>query len=294
MMQRVWLILLISFFCSCHKNDSGGGITSDYTNPVKVQVVGYTGNIMEPFISRNGTILLFNNLNGAPENTNLHWASRINDSTFQYVGELGGVNTADLEAVASLDKNNILYFVSTRNYATTLSTIYQGNFVPGAASNIQIVSGISKQQAGWVNFDVEVSADGNTLYFVDGQFDQSGNPTSADLVIAQKAGGVFQRLSNSADLLKNINTSALEYAAGISENELELYFTRVATPINSNSVPEIFVAKRKTKNDPFDAPMKIGSISGFAEAATISPDQRTIYFHKKEGDKFGLYMVRKK
>lgn len=294
MMQRVWFILLINFLCSCHKSDSGEGVTSDYTDPVKVQVVGYTGNIMEPFISRNGTILLFNNLNGAPENTNLHWASRINDSTFQYVGELSGVNTADLEAVASLDKNNILYFVSTRNYATTLSTIYQGNFVPGSVFNIQIVSGVSKQQAGWVNFDVEVSADGNTLYFVDGQFDQSPNPSSADLVIAQKLGGVFQRLSNSADLLKNINTGALEYAAGISENELELYFTRVSPPINSNSVPQIFVARRKSKNDPFDPPMRIGSINGFAEGATVSLDQRTIYFHKKEGDKFGLYMVRKK
>jgi hypothetical protein len=37
----------------------------------------------------------------------------------------------------------------------------------------------------------------------------------------------------------------------------------------------------------------IQSITGFAEGATIAPDQRTIYFHMKENDKFGLWMIRK-
>src|SRR5947199_3457406 len=113
-MRRICLIFMIAF-TSCNRKSETTAITLDYTNPVKVQVIGYAGNIMEPFISRDGTTLLFNNLNAAPENTNLHWATRINDSSFQYRGEISGINTPDLEGVASLDRNGILYFVSTRN-----------------------------------------------------------------------------------------------------------------------------------------------------------------------------------
>ena len=125
-MERIRLILILAilFFCHC-KKDASSGVTMDYTSPVKVQMIGYSGNIMEPFISRDGHFLLFNNLNAAPENTNLHWATRLNDSTFQYNGEISGVNTADLDAVPSLDMNGILYFVSTRSYTSSLSTIYQ-------------------------------------------------------------------------------------------------------------------------------------------------------------------------
>jgi hypothetical protein len=266
----------------------------DYTNPVKVQMIGYSGNIMEPFISRDGHFLLFNNLNAAPENTNLHWATRLNDSTFQYNGEISGVNTPDLDAVASLDRNGILYFVSTRSYSTSLCTIYQCNFTNGSTTNVQLVKGVSRYLPGWVNFDVESSADGNTLYFVDAQFDQTGNPSTADLVIAKKTPDSFQRWTASNEVMRNINTTALEYAACISADELELYFTRVAVPMTSNSTPEIFVTHRKTTSDPFDPPMKIGTITGFAEAATIAPDQKTIYFHMRDNGTFQLYMIKKK
>jgi len=245
-------------------------------------------------MSRDGNTLLFNNLNAAPENTNLHWATRVNDSTFEYKGEVTGVNTTDLEGVPSLDQAGELYFVSTRNYVTTLSTLYQSEFANGIATNVRLVEGLSKMQAGWLNFDVEVSADGSTLYFVDGLFNQSGTPTTADLAIAKKKGSGFQRISNSNSLLQNVNTNALEYAACISVDQLELYFTRVETPITSSSSPAIFLARRQRVDEPFGVPFRIESIRGFAEAATIAPDQKTIYFHMKENDKFGLYMIRKK
>jgi len=261
--------------------------------PVRVVVNGYSGNLMEPFLSRDGKILLFNNLNAAPENTNLHWATRINDSVFEYKGEIAGVNTPDLEGVPTMDNGNNLYFVSTRSYANSLSTLYQSNFNAGTATNVKLVDGVSRLTGGWVNFDVEVSADGQTLYFVDRQFGSSPNSTSADLVIAKKAGTGFQRLDNSADLMQNINTTGLEYAACISVNQLEFYFTRIRLPITANTIPEIFVATRKSINDPFGVPVKITSITGFAEAATISPDQQRIYYHKKENGIFVLYMVKK-
>lgn len=295
MMQILLLSSLLLLLSGC----SPYSIASDpkvieFAQPIKVEVIGYGGNIMEPFLSREGNILLFNNLNSAPENTNLHWAAQINDSTFQYKGEVVGVNTLDLEGVPTLDKAGNLYFVSTRNYATTLSTLYQCNFLNGTATNIQLIAGISRLQAGWVNFDVEVSANGQTLYFVDAQFNQTGTPLTADIIIAQKNGSGFQRSLSSAELMKNINTNALEYAVCISTDELELYFTRVQAPLRATSSPEILRATRQNKNEAFSSPSKIESITGFAEAATISPDQKTLYYHKKENNKFGLYMVRRK
>lgn len=257
-------------------------------------MIGYNGNIMEPFLSRDGNILLFNNLNSAPENTNLHWATKINVTTFQYGGEISGVNTTDLEGVPTMDNFGNLYFVSNRNYATTLSTLYQANFSNGTATNVQLINGVSRLQPGWVNFDVETSADGQTLYFVDAQFGLTGNPQTADIVIATRNGSGFQRLPNSSKIMQNINTDALEYAACISANELELYFTRVAVPFTAASFPEFFISTRPNIKEPFGVPYKIPTIKGFVEAMSIAPDQRTFYFHKKESNRFVLYMVRRK
>ncbi|MEP7143818.1 MAG: hypothetical protein ABI707_13145 [Ferruginibacter sp.] len=184
-MQILSLSFLFILLPGC-RTDSKTGDTSqaEFGQPVRVEMNGYNGNIMEPFLSRDGNILLFNNLNSLPENTNLHWATKINDTSLQYKGEITGVNTMDLEAVPTLDNAGNLYFVSTRNYTTTLSTLYQCNFLNGAVKDIQLLNGVSKLQAGWVNFDVEVSANGQSLFFVDAQFDQSGNPATADLIFA--------------------------------------------------------------------------------------------------------------
>ena len=296
-MQPFSLLLLALLLTACKQEDKilSPNSSLEFGQPTKVEVKGYGGNIMEPFLSRDGNTLLFNNLNAAPENTNLHWATAINDSTFQYRGEIAGVNTNDLEGVPTMDTAGNIYFVSTRNYATTLSTLFQGTFSQGAVANVRLLGGISKMQAGWVNFDVEVSADGQMLYFVDAQFDQTGTPATADIVVATKNGDSFQRLANSSTLMKNINTdAALEYAACISVNQLELFFTRVSVPLSATSMPQILVSTRNNISEPFGIPTKIQTITGFAEAATIAPDQRTLYFHKKEGGKFLLYKVIKK
>jgi len=237
---------------------------------------------------------LFNNLNAPPENTNLHWATKINDHSFLYKGEISRVNTPDLEGVPTLDNTGKLYFVSLRNYANTVSSLYVCDFSNGVATNVELVNGISRLQAGWVNFDIETSADGQTIYFVDGQFGQTAIPLSADIVIAKKNGLNFERMPNSSTIMKNINSADLEYAACISVNQLELYFTRLVLPVTAASVSEMYVSTRQNTNEPFAEPAKIKSITGFAEAATIAPDQKTIYYHLKENNKFVLYMVVKK
>jgi hypothetical protein len=41
---------------------------------------------MEPFITRDGHFLFFNNSNNPRVDTNLYWATRIDDLTFQFAG----------------------------------------------------------------------------------------------------------------------------------------------------------------------------------------------------------------
>ena len=284
------LITGMFIFCESEKHEALPPENTEFGQPIKVNMTGYSGHIMEPCLSRDGNTLLFNNLNEPTENTNLHWATRVDDSTFQYNGEITGANTVYLEGVPALNIAGKLYFVSTRNYLDSLSTIFQADYANGTVSNIQLVNGISKLKPGWVNFDVDISVDGNTLYFVDGEIPQSV-PVSAELVIARKTTNGFERLTNSNELLKNINTNALEYAACISNDQLELFFTRLKLPITASSLSEIYVSKRVTTNEPFGLPSKIASITGFAEAATLTPDNKKLYYHMKDNGRFSLYVV---
>jgi hypothetical protein len=82
-------------------------------NPEPVEIVGYRGQAMAPFISRDGRYLLFNNLNDPSENTDLHWAGRIAPTSFRYSGKIEGVNTKALEGVPTLDRKGSLHFVSS-------------------------------------------------------------------------------------------------------------------------------------------------------------------------------------
>lgn len=201
-----------------------GQATRLFDHAERVTLRGYDGHATEPFVTRDGRYLLFNNLNDPSVDTNLHFAERIDDLTFQYKGELKGVNTPALEGVPMMDRRNTVYFVSPRSYDRTYSTIYRGTFSHGEVSGIELVPGVSRQERGIVNFDVEVSPDGNTLYFVDARFGRSG-PESADIVIAQRSGEGFQ----------------------------------------------------------------LTALEGFVEAPTLSPDERSLYYHKKEGAKFVIY-----
>lgn len=290
MKQCVLYILIVLSACSKNESEPNSRLIT-FGQPQLVTINGYSADIMEPFLASNGETLFFNNSNHPSVNTNLHFAKRINDVTFEYQGELKGVNSESLDGVATMDNSNTFYFVSTRSYNQTLATIYTGKFENDSISNITLVSGISKNQVGWVNFDVEVSKNGNFLYFVDGRFDENGGPYEADIAIAEKKDAGFQRIS--PDLLKNINTSALEYAACLSSDMLELYFTRVDAPISETSMPKIYVSTRESVSEPFRKPYRIEMIDGFVEAATISPNNQTIYYHKLEGQKYVLYMVRK-
>jgi hypothetical protein len=291
-------MLLLCAACTVRADDSSSiAEASDasptfgvFTSPQPVTIEGYSQDAMEPFVSPDGNYLFFNNSNASTVDTNLFYATRIDDVTFQFQGEIGGVNSTALDAVASMDINNTFYFVSTRSYAQTLSTIYSGTFSNGSVSNIAIVPGISKQKGGDVNFDAGISRDGSTLYFDDGVFSAGGQLQRASIAIARRVGGQFKRLNDSAKIMKQINQHGWNYAPAISASGLEFFFTRFDNT-QSGALPTIYTATRTKTSKPFGKPKKIEAITGFAEAPALSPDEKSLYFHLNVSGTFVIYLV---
>jgi WD40-like Beta Propeller Repeat len=286
--RRSFPLVLASCLNACARAESN---TYDaFQSPEDVTIRGYSGEAMEPFLTRDGRFLLFNNRNDASENTNLHWAERIDDLTFSYKGEIPGVNTAALEGVPSMDQDGMLYFVSTRSYPQSLSTIYRCKFMDGMAGAPELVAGISRHEPGWVNFDAEISADGKTLYFVDGYFGRGNQPRSAVLVAAVRSGNGFRRVETR--LFEHVNSGWLQYAPDVSADELELFLTRVKR-IDPSAEPAIYRSFRQKLDQPFSVPQRVSAIQGFAEATTLSPDSRSLYYHTRVNGRFRLRRVRR-
>jgi hypothetical protein len=267
----------------------GATAAADFSNPQMVTIGGYTGgDAMEPFLTRDGSILFFNNSNSAPD-TNLYWATKVDDLTFNFMGEIGGVNSAALDGVASMDLAGDFFFISTRSYVVSSSTIFRGAYSNGIVSGAALVNGVSKKKPGWVNFDCEISADGNTLYFIDGFFGSKGFPQNTKWVIAHRAAGGFQRDPKSGKILHCCRSSkSLNYAPDTSADELEFYWTRFVPPATP---PEIFMASRASKSKPFEKPHLISAITGFAEAPSLSPDGHSLYYHHMDGGAFNVWRV---
>jgi hypothetical protein len=282
--------------------------TDLYGDPQPVAVLGYDASmgIMEPFISRDGHVLLFNNGNAA-HNTDgtkggpdLHHARRINDDTFQYLGKIRGANSSMVDGAPSLDQNNRLFFISPRAYKKKRSTVHTGIFENGEAMDVGLVSGnISPNKPGWLNMDAEISADGKTLVYTVNEWNTDFNvPKSSNLQVAQWVSGRFERLDGSDAIFRNINTAELEYAPSLSADQLELSFTRSRLDIKDGKLrgmtSRILVATRQSTNEPFGEPRWIKAITGLVEGSTITPDKGTLYYHKKEAGTFRLYKVNRR
>lgn len=92
--------------------------------------------------------------------------------------------------------------------------------------------------------------------------------------------------------MKHINTDALEYAAGISSDDKTLYFTRIDTKTMKIA---ILRATRDNVDAPFNPPEKIDAFDGFVEGPTLTPDDCSVYYHKKiEDERFALFYSRDK
>ncbi len=261
-----------------------------FTDPQPVTIRGYSGSAMEPFISGDGRYLLFNTSNVSPNIPALEYATRVDAQTFSYQGQISGANDPGvLSGTPTMDEEGNLYFVSTRSYSQTLSTIYTGQFASGQVTDVRLAPGVSAASAGIVDFDVDVSPDGNSLYVSVGQFDGGSGPQNSSIVLFDKEGSGFVADPDSARILHAVNSKKmLDYAASISSDGLELFFTR-ASP--SGSVPTIYRAVRTRIGRPFGHVQMVAAITGFAEAPSLSADGSTLYYHLLVGDQFDIETV---
>ena len=98
-------------------------------------ILGYRASAMEPFVSLDGRYLLFNTTNVAPAIPALQFAVRSGPRTFTYGGPIRAANQPGfLSGTPSMDRNGTLYFVSTRDYAARLATVYAGRFDSGRSA----------------------------------------------------------------------------------------------------------------------------------------------------------------
>lgn len=277
-------------------------ISSEFSNEQKIKIIGYEGDAMEPYISRDEKYLFFNSYQGKTKK-DLYYAEKINDISFQYKGIIKKTNTNEVDANPSMDKANNFYFISTRDINSgDFNTIYTGIFKNGTLENLKKINGsinIDKNfmnKKFWLNMGVEISKDGNTMYTSNARFKAGKNfPVEGDIRLAKKEGKTFNIPPNESEILKNINTDyAIEYAGEASEDDLELFYSQVV--LSNPPKFRLYISKRKNREDPFEIPKLIqepfqNDKNAFVEAPTLSPDGNRLYYHKLDNDKFSIFML---
>ncbi len=294
-------IFVIAISCSKNNNEvKKTVIYPSFGSEIDVDIVGLTFDAMEPFISPDGNYLFFNNINDGI-NTKLYYATKINDSTFNFVGELIGTNqitAPHLDAVADMDSESNFYWTSTRNYPTELNNLFRGTFTSGTVMNIERVRGdFNMNIPGWLVMDHGISLDGAFLYFNNARFDSQNcqGPCETNIGVAQKVNATtFNTLPNSTSILQNINdANFIYYAPCISSDNLELYYTRyLKGTITPNTIFEICVAVRNNPQDNFSIPKVLfsESIANLIEAPTLTVEKEIIYYHKKTANSHKIVM----
>ena len=260
----------------------------EFINDRIVTIKGYDGDVMEAFISRDGKYLFFNDMETPEKNKDIFWAARIDDYTFNFMGEVKNINTKSVEGVPSMDRYGNFYFVSTFKYADTLVTIYGGRFDNGTVKDIRPLKDLSLHKKGWLNMGSEISADSQTLYSTQTYFGDGSPPTRSYFFYSKKKGDRFIPQDNSEQIFKEINKDDVVYGITVSEDELEILYTRLI----SGKVFQSLRAVRDSKNAPFKKPEVIKTITGFSEAPALTNDGKLIYYHKKgQGGKFKLHVL---
>ncbi len=267
-------------------------VNNEWGGDKVVTIKGYAGDAMEPFISRDGAYLFFNDDKTADKDKDMFWAKRIDDATFEFQGAIENVNSDAVDGVPSLDDHGRFFFISAKNYGLfNQTTVYSGMFKDGAVENITPQDKLALGWLGWLNMDIEISADGRTLYSTQTHFEGSV-PVESYFFYAKKDGETFVPQKNSGEIFATLNKDKIVYAASISRDEREIFYTRLLPGLVFQSL----VAKRKDAQSAFGEPEVIGAITGFAEAPALSADETMLYYHKRneKTGKFEIHMLRRK
>ena len=303
--MRYLSILLCLVIVSCTVDD-GNLPTNDivYNNPTEVIINGYSDHAMEPFLSPDGQTLFYNSQNTGI-NTKLFYASRINDTEFEYEGEVEGANedqTNQLNAVPDLDETNQFYWTSVRDYPNKLDNLHVGTYASGAVTDVERLQGdFYVGQPGWLVMDHGISFDGQTLYYNNARFNEQecDGPCETFLGVAKKeTNGTFNKTSDSDSILAQINdVNFIYYAPCITKDGLELYYTRYkAGNVTILTAVEVCVSTRSTNAEAFGAPSVLFSSNptNIVEAPTLSADKSIMYYHQKIGDNHKIFVRTRK
>ncbi|MBC7865049.1 MAG: T9SS type A sorting domain-containing protein [Bacteroidia bacterium] len=265
-----------------------------FGNEIPVTINGLTFDAMEPSISADGNYMFFNSLNNGTT-TSLYYATKVNDSTFNYVGPLSGANqitTPRLDAVASSDSADNFFWVSTRNYPTQMDNFFHGKFNGSNVVNTGRLHGTFYIYIpGWLIMDAAINYQGTLLYFCNAYFNGCGAiPCQAKLGVAQKQNdSTFNKLINSDGIMQNVNdTNYIVYAPAVTTDGLELYYTRILKTNLTQS--EICVSVRSAATDTFSLPFVMYVSNQIPEAPTLTTDQSKMYYHKNVAGTFKLFL----
>ncbi|MDI9342204.1 MAG: T9SS type A sorting domain-containing protein [Sediminibacterium sp.] len=266
---------------------------------IPVIINGYTFDAMEPFLSPDGNALFFNSLNDGIS-TSLHYAAKVNDSVFNYLGPVPVVNqtvTPRLDAVASVDSLNTFYWVSTRGYPANYENVFKVKFLTSSYTGFGRVHGdFYIQQPGHLVMDAMVTQNGNTLVYCNAFFNgcPNGLPCKSSMGMATKVNdSTFNKLSNTAAVFANVNDTVnyLVYAPHVLPNGLELYYTRLQ---KGGTQTEVMVATRTTTNAAFSNPaVLIPASLQLPEAPTLSADGQRLYYHRKQGAVYQVFLKKR-
>lgn len=293
MNMRYPIFLLLVLIAFRNHTPLHAQIFPSFEPEIKVLISGYSGDAMEPFLSPDGNTLFFNSLNNGFD-TKLHYATRVDDSLFTYVGEVIGANepsNPQLNAVASLDTTGNFVWVSSRGYPGNFDNLHRGDYSGGSVTNVNRVHGsFYIYQPGFIVMDAAVTYDGSELYYCNAFFDTCTIPCEATLGIATRVNdSTFNTIANSAYILQHVNdTDYCVYAPQLSTNGLELYFTRY---LKGSFNTEICVSVRNTIADTFSSPMVlISEFPNAPEAVTMNTANTLMYYHKKTNGTYTIYL----
>lgn len=269
--------------------------TPVYGNDIKVTINGFTVDAMEPHISPDGNALFFNSLNSGGA-TSLYYAAKVNDSTFNLVGLMPVVNetvTPYLNAVASLDTADNFYWVSLRGYPTNINNLHRVKFGTTGPTNFGRVYGNFNINApGYLIMDAAISYEGDYLYYCNAYFNSCafGMPCASRMGVAQKVNdSTFNYLPNTNSIFANVNdTNYIVYAPFVTPDGLELYFSRALVGVAQT---EVCVSVRSNTLSAFSTPTTmITSLNNVPEAPTLTTNKNVLYYHKKSGGVFTIFM----
>jgi hypothetical protein len=266
----------------------------------QVTINGLTFDAMEPAISADGNVLFFNSLNDGLT-TSLYYATRVNDTTFSFAGPLAGANqtvTPRLDAVPSSDSASRIYWTSLRDFPNQMDNCFYGQFNGSDVLNARRLHGtFYNYSPGWIMMDAAIHHSGHLLYYTNADFGPgytacSGVPCRARLGVAQKINdSTFNKLTDSDSILQLVNdTPYVVYAPHLSRDGLELYYSRLVRS-NLAQGTQICVSVRSSVTAPFGAALVLHPFSALVpEAPTLTTDMSRLYFHRKSGSLFRIFM----